>query len=295
MAARPPLLSAEFLERLRSVRGLVFRAARRGDWRGAGTGPAPEFDANRPYEPGDDPRAIDWKLYARLERLWVKLHLLDRESQVAVLVDVSRSMSLPPAKRLMAARFAAAFSWLVLSAGRNLRIGAFADGLLLARGPFRSLRQFPEVLGLLGALPEGGRTRLGSAIEAFLPGPRARGFLVVLSDFFQEEDALEVLERVRQRGAALHLVQVVDDADLRPRLRGECRVADPEGGARIDLVAGEDLEGDLRGRIRAYLEAFAAASRARAVPYALARASEDFEGAFFRHVLGREVPEARAR
>jgi uncharacterized protein (DUF58 family) len=292
---REPLLSAAFLERLRAARGVVFRRVRRGEGRGAGFGPSAEVEENRPYEPGDDPRAIDWKLFARLERLWVRLYLLDNESQLGILVDTSGSMRRHPRKALMAARFAAAYAWLALAAGRTLRVGAYADGLRLSRGPFRALAQFPEVLGTLAALPDGGRTSLGRGISGFFPAGRARGILVVVSDFLQEEDALAALERARIAGAELHLVQVLDDPELDPALRGDCRVLDAETGERIDLVAGRDLEADLGGRVRAYAASLAAASRARGWTHAFVRASVDFEEAFFAHLLGRSLPGAPPR
>jgi uncharacterized protein (DUF58 family) len=285
MAPREPLLSAAFLERLRAARSQLLRRPRRGERRGRGVGPAPELETSRPYEPGDDARAIDWRVYARLERLWVKVHLLDDESQVGILVDTSGSMARPRAKGLAAARYAAALAWLVLSAGRNLRLGAFADGLLFARGPLRSLRAFPEALQVLESLPAGGRTALGQALEGFAPRGRGRGVLIVISDFFQEQDAVAALERARFSGAELQLIQVLDERDLDPPLTGEVRLVDAEGGPGLDLYAGDGVRGRVRGRVRAYCDAIAAAGRSRGAAVAQVLAGEEFEEAFFRHLL----------
>jgi uncharacterized protein (DUF58 family) len=285
MAPREPLLTAAFLERLRAARSQLLRRPRPGERRGRGVGPAPELETSRPYEPGDDARAIDWRVFARLERLWVKVHLLDDEGQVGVLVDTSGSMARPRAKALAAARYAAALCWLVLSSGRNLRVGAFADGLLSARGPLRSLRAFPETLQFLESLPSGGRTALGRAIEGFAPRRRVRGVLIVISDFFQEQDAVAALQRARLAGAELQLIQVLDARDLDPPLSGEVRLVDAEGGPGLDLYAGDELRERLRGGVRAYCDAVAAAGRTRGAAVAQVLAGEDFEEAFFRHLL----------
>lgn len=282
-----PLLRPAFLERLRAARGLLFRR-RRGERRGVGYGQAPEFEANRPYDPGDDPRYIDWNLYARLEQLWVKLYALDNESQVGILVDCSRSMREPRArKQRAAARFAAAFSYLALSAGRNLRLGAFAEGLLTAHGPWRSLRQLPSALHFCEALPHGGRTDLERAAGEFLAGGGGRGILIVVSDLFQERDVLRALDGVATRGTALHVVQVVEEDELRPTLRGELTVRDLEGEETLTLSVGDDVLADLARSVAAHGEGVAALCRRRGAPYLRALAGESFEELFLDHVLAR--------
>lgn len=285
-----PLLEAGFLERLRVLRGLIFRQ-RRGESRGSGFGQAPEFEANRPYNPGDDPRYIDWNLYARLEQLWVKLSSLENESQVGILVDTSASMSDPhPGKQLAAARSAAAFSYLALAAGRNLRLGSFAAGLLAARGPYRSLRQFPAALSFCAGLPSGTGTALARSIGEFLAGSRPTGVLVIVSDLLQEEpEVLRALEAIGTRDMGLHIVQVLEREELEPSFRGEFSIRDPEGEETLNLSVGDDLAADLRRRVLSYADGIEAFCRARGFPYLRAIASEPFADVFLGHLLGRRT------
>lgn len=272
------------------LKGLLFRQ-RRGESRGSGFGQAPEFEANRPYNPGDDLRYVDWNLFARLEQLWVKLYSLDNESQVGILVDTSASMSDPhPRKQVLAARSAAAFAYLALAAGRNLRLGAFADRLLALRGPYRSLRQFPEALDFCASLPSGSGTALARAVGEFQADGRPTGVLVIVSDLLQEEtEVLRTLEGVATRGTGLHVVQVLENEELEPSFRGEFSVRDPEGEGTLTLSVGDDLAADLRARMHAFTEAVEGHCRSRGFPYLRAIASEPFAELFLGHLLGRRA------
>lgn len=282
----PPLLSAEFLERLRAGRELLFRRHRRGEMRGQGFGQAPEFERNRPYEPGDDLRYVDWNVYARLERLLLKLFVAEEESRVSILVDCSLSMRETPAKARTAARFGAAFSYLALASGRTLHLGAFSEGLLATRGPYRALQHFPAALHFLGNLPAGRETDLGAGLGEFLVRWRGRHLLFVISDFFQEAPLVPVLDWLSWRQATPHLVQVVDDRELEPRFRGRCAVVDVEADRRLQLAVGADILEVFRGRIREYLRELEAACRLRSLPYLLARTSRDFERLFLGYLFG---------
>lgn len=280
------LLSPAFLERLRIGRELFFRRHRRGEWRGRGFGQTPEFERNRQYEPGDDLRYLDWNVYARFEKLLLKLFAADDESRVGVLVDASLSMRVTPAKALLAARLGASFSWLALASGRTLSLGAYAEGLLAGCGPYRSLQQFPAALEFFARLPAGTGTSLGAGAAEFLARHRGRGILVVISDLFQERDVVPVLDWLRWRRVDAHLVQVVDDRELAPNLRGRCAVSDVEGEETLQLTVGNDLLQAFRVRVREFLSRIERSCGSRSVPYLLARTSEDFERLFLAHLFG---------
>lgn len=289
---RPPapeeLLTRDFLAQLRLLKDLFFRRRNLGELQGAGFGPTPEFDTHRAYEPGDDPRYIDWNVYARMEKLLLKLFILEEESQVCVLLDSSDSMRLGGGRKaLMAARFCASFCYLALCAGRPLIAGAFAGKFLAARGPWQALENFPEALRFFGSPPEGRATRFGNSLAEFLALRRGRCFLIVVSDFFQEEDVGREIAWLRQRKHELHLVQIVDERELEPLLRGACTVTDAEGEGEIPLLAGHDFQSQVRRALREYVAGVGTTCRGLAVPYSLVRASQPFEKAFLEHLAVR--------
>ncbi len=283
-----PLLSAEFLERLEALREVAFRRPRRGELEGAGSGRAPEFDTHREYEPGDDPRYIDWNVFARLEKLLLRLYVADDEIQVCLLVDVSRSMGgVSPRKREVALKLAAAFGYLALAAGHSLILGAFADRLLARVGPYRSPRQFPLVLHFLSALPEGEGTDLAAGLGDLLAGQRGSLLLVMVSDFLQEGDLIRDLRRMASRELDLQLIQVLEEAELAPDLRGEYLLSDLEGPGSLTLFIDGELEHLIRRRIAGHVEELAAACRELGLPHLLVRASEDVERALIDYLLRR--------
>jgi uncharacterized protein (DUF58 family) len=291
MASRPKPPSPEDLlppalqDRLRLLKDLFFRRRETGDVRGGAVGPTPEFDTHRPYEPGDDPRSIDWNLYARTEKLLLKMFIVEDESQVCVLLDTSGSMRVGPGRKaLLAARFAAAFSFLALAAGRPLLVGAFAEGFLGSRGPLRSTVRLPECLRFFAAPPAGLGTRLGPSVAELLATRRRRCFLIVISDFLQEGGAGREIAWLRDRKHELHLVRVLEDDELEPRLRGACAVTDAEGAGALTLHAGEDFRRQLLHAAREHHAALETTCRGLSVPLATVRASQPFERAFFEHL-----------
>lgn len=283
----PPeeLLAPAIQDRLRLLKGRFFRRRSLGELRGGGFGPTPEFDTHRAYEPGDDPRSIDWNLYARTEKLLMKMFIVEDESQVCVLLDASASMRVGAGRKpLLAARFAAAFSFLALAAGRPLVVGSFAETLLGSRGPLRSLAQLPECLRFFADPPSGGATRLGQSIADLLALRRRRCFLIVISDFLQDGGFEREIAWLRGRKHELHLVRILEDEEVEPRLRGACTVVDAESSRSLALQAGEDFQGRLRAAIRDYLASLETTCRELAVPLATIRASAPFEAALFDHL-----------
>lgn len=282
------LLSPEFIAQLHALRGLLFRRRSVGELRGSGFGPTPEFDTHRPYEPGDDPRSIDWNAYARTEKLLLKLFIREEERQVCVMLDASASMRAAGGRKAaLAARFAAAFAYLALAAGRPLLAGAFAERFLGARGPLQALEQLPEALRFFATPPRGGATRFGPSMAELLGARRGRVLLVVVSDFLQEDEVPPQIAWLRRSGHELHLVQILDDRELRPTLRGACAIEDVEGDGRIALLAGHDFLTQLRAEIERHVGLIAAACRGLLVPHALVRASAPFERTFLDHLTAR--------
>ncbi len=283
-----PLLSADFLGRLDALRDIVFRLRRRGELEGAGQGQAPEFDSHRAYQPGDDPRYIDWNVFARLEKLLVRLYVVDDETRVSVLVDCSRSMTGESfRKRDLSLKLASSFAYLALAGGHPLMLGAFADDILSAVGPYRSPQQFPLCLHFLAALPGAERTDIAGSLGRYLAGRRGNNLVVVVSDFLQEGDLPADLERLAVSGVELHLVQVSDPGELDPRLGGECLLIDRESPAASLLFVDQSLLDRIRERVDDYWRRLDAVCRKRNIPRLVVRATEDFERSLVGHILER--------
>lgn len=269
----PHLLEPDFLRRLETLTLLSRRMARsglRGERRSPSLGRGVEYADYRSYQAGDDYRYIDWNIYSRLDRLFVKLFSEEEDINVHLLVDRSASMAYTPAgpggtarvgvpggaapelsKLEYAARVAAAIGYIGLV---NLdRVGAagFDRRITASLGPGRGRGQALHLFRFLGGLRPGERSDLSAAMREYVHGTRRRGLLVLLSDFLMPEGYAEGLKLARAHRFDLFLIHVLSEDDLTPALAGDLRLIDSESGAPLEVtVDGPALRAYLRARDR---------------------------------------------
>jgi uncharacterized protein (DUF58 family) len=242
--------------------------AYRSNFRGTGI----EFESVRPYEPGDDVRAIDWKVTARVGEPFIKTYVEDRTLILQLLVDTSRSMDFGSGEKSKREAAAEVCALLALVAGRNqdqVGLCLFADepGLHLApkKGQHHVLRLIREVM----AAPAAGRgSSLRAVLEHQLRHLKRRSLVLIVSDFLGTESAewSDPLARLARRHDVI-AVRVFDALEEGLPEAGWLELREIESGARIDLDA-------YSARVR---ERWAAAARERraALVAALRRAQVD--------------------
>jgi uncharacterized protein (DUF58 family) len=244
MTQSQPLFDSAFLRKLDRL-ALVTRRAMLGDVQGERRSPrrgsSVEFSDFRPYTPGDDIRQIDWNLYARLERVFLKLFVAEEELTVHLLVDCTASMDWgEPNKFLYARRVAGAFGYVSLTSLDRVTITAFG-----------AQRQLPGVRGKAGALPlfnflqrlpAGSGAPDGALLNScrrYAQTSRTAGPLLLCSDLL-DPSWEEALRALMTRPFEITLVHVLAPQELRPELDGDFRLLDAEGGAPVEITA--DLE-----------------------------------------------------
>ncbi len=200
-----------------------------------------EFADFKSYVPGDDLRTIDWNIYRRLGRLFVRVFEEHRDLPVYLLVDRSSSMYLEEPPRI-GAGLRAALALASIALGQHDSVGLFSfSGVLnidarVAAGKHR-LASFAE---RLAALDERDRTDLAGSLGELAGHRLRRGLLVVISDFFDPAGAEEIAQALALCRHRLLLVQLVrkSDADptLHPDLHGDIRLLDCESGDAVDLT-----------------------------------------------------------
>ena len=246
-----------------------------------------EFSEHRKYVPGDDPRSIDWKVYARTDRLFVRQYQAETHLACHVLVDTSASMGYvgalgpggpasafdpspaggpwpqPAAKLLYAVHLAAALGYLVTRQRDAVGLGLLGEGGLLELRPARSRRaHLVDLLRVLSGVIPRGTTGLAQGIGAALGRVPHRGVIVLISDLLTDMGAvLEALHHIRYRGHDLIVFHVLDAAETTFPFEGPVRLEDPESGATLVVEAGgvraayraalERWRGELRTRITA--------------------------------------------
>ncbi len=256
-----------FLESLRRIQ-LLAREPSGGRLEGArvsrGPGSGIEPADWRPYLAGDSPRDVDWRAFARLGRLFVRLRAREESSNVYLLIDSSASMGLGrPTKFTFARRVAGALAAAALSGLDAVSVGFLRGGACDTGERLTGADRLPEVIRTLEAAHAGGGTDVAGGLGRFLDRSPERGVIVVLSDFWCEGDWGVPLGAAAELGFEGSLVQVLDPSEVEPVRAGRERLIDAESGAELEMqLSPATREAYVQERERHFEGLAAAASRA---------------------------------
>ncbi|HEY3246183.1 MAG TPA: DUF58 domain-containing protein [Phycisphaerae bacterium] len=276
-----PLFDKEYLKKLEYLeliaRRLVFgrqQALRASVKKGASI----EFKDFREYTPGDDPRTVDWSVYARLGNLVVKLFRQEEELDLWVLLDCSGSMNFgEPLKFDHARRIAGALAYIGMANMDSASVTPFAADLRPGRERARGRGRIFGLLDFLSGLSAEGETNLTAVARSFVARVRRPGLVVILSDFYGLQNAQRAIDQLRFFKHELFVIQVAAPWEFDPPIRGELRLVDTETRAHDDLTV---TDGMLK-RYRAAFEKLGADLRTYSLKYsighALARTAVPFD------------------
>ena len=268
------------LNQLTLVASRIRAGGMQGDRRSTKRGSSVEFADYRNYTPGDDLRRIDWNIYARLDRPFVKLFEEEEDLSVTILLDGSRSMDWPAPSDLgrgpegdlhkfnYALRLAAGLGAVALDAGDQLSVVFLQDGRVAADfGPSRGGASLARLFGFLEGLHPGGQTDLNTALRQALVKPRRPGLVILISDLLSAEGYESGLREWLGRGHQAALIHVLAPYELDPPLAGDLQLVDVETGREQDVSLDGGLRSLYRERARAWVQSIQTDCRKRAVRY----------------------------
>jgi len=225
------------LEYLDIVAKKRFTSEQRGERRSKRIGAGLEFVDHRRYSPGDDFKHIDWNVYARMGRLLLRLYEEEEDLYVYLLVDSSASMAVGDrAKFDYARRLAAALAYITLSSLDRVSVLPFSAGLGTRLVPARGKAQIFRVFDFLSGLQPGGATGLTDAVKAFVHQTRRRGLVVLISDFYAQDGYADGLNYLRYHRFEPFVIQLTDERELTPDLRGDILLVDCETGLQKEVT-----------------------------------------------------------
>ncbi|MBI1310000.1 DUF58 domain-containing protein [bacterium] len=241
------LLSNETLARVERMRLVPNRRRTnraQGEHLSGKGGTSIEFSDYRDYVAGDDIRRVDWNIFARLQRPYLKLYSHEEEMHVTVLVDASSSMR-SEEKFDRARQLAAAFSVMGLMGGE--RVSVFACNHSGA-GPEMETRMAGRVstrrvFRFLENLEPGGDVPVEHAIESMLRLHHGRGIAIVLSDFLTFGDVSRSFNLLYSAGLELFALQLLGPSEIDPEITGDVRFVDSETGDALDISSAGELLG----------------------------------------------------
>ena len=248
-----------------------------------------DFAEHRPYAPGDDIRHVDWRLYARTERTYLKTYEADTNTNFTVLLDVSASMGYGHGgitKLAYAKMMAATLAWFSRRQRDRVGIVTFTDDVREIVPP--AAKHLPNVLHVLERATAGGAGSLGKPIAKVAQSQARRGFFVLLSDLYEPAaDVVRALGPLTGAGHDVIVLQLLDAAERTFPFDDATTFKDLESGVRLPVTPAK-----VKARYVAAIDAHVKTMRARLgehrVDYALVETSQPLDKVLFDYLLRRE-------
>lgn len=248
-----------------------------------------DFAEHRPYMPGDDVRRIDWKLYGRTDRHYIKLFEAETNANFAVLLDASRSMAYTShgVSKLDYARYLAA-ALLFFSNRQRDRVGLVTFDERVVEYVPPSMKHMDTTLHVLDRTEAGRPGSLREPLLTITERLGRKGILVLLSDFYEEPDAvMQAVVPLRARGHDVLVFHVLDPAELEFPFEEASGFEDMESGEQIPVIPAK-LRDDYRRMVRNHLAELERRFTGSGIDYTFLDTSRPLDLALFAYLSARE-------
>ena len=247
------LLSADFVHKLDALAILSRRLVSGpvgGTRRAQRTGSSLEFSDFRTYAPGDDYRRIDWNVYARLDRLFLRLFDAEESLSLTLILDCSASMGFGmPTKLALCCRIAAAMAYVALGSSDRVSVAASHDHLDAYLSAVSGRSAVWKVWDFLERLDARGDTDLNRSLDQVARRVGRNGLSVVFSDLLVTGGYRDGLMRLLASGAELCVVQVLAPEEIDPDEAGDWEFVDSEGGPTVSVSLSAAVRDEYRRRL----------------------------------------------
>ena len=266
------------LEKLKIVSRRSNRQPHRGEYRSWQSGEGLEFLDFRKYHLGDDLRYVDWSVYGRLDKLFVKLFHAEKGQTAHILLDTSRSMKNgSPSKDITAKKIAAALSYICLSNLDKIGLMAFSNQIDKIKPPARGKKQYLEVLKFFQSLKPTNRTDVNGSLQEYAAICKNPGIAIILSDFFDPQGYQDGLKALAYRDFDINLIHVMSHEDLEWSTTGNLLLNDCETGEKKVIFVDQHFLEIYRNKINNFIAGIRRHCRYRGVNYYLCNTRIPFE------------------
>ncbi len=287
-SAYQELFDKEFLQK---IEGLSFLAKRlrRGTVKGSKMmyrkGSSLEFFDYRSYQHGDDLRYIDWNIFARLSRLFVKLFYAEEEITVHLLLDRSKSMEYGTrSKSLFQRKTAAALGYIASHNLDRVGVSSFNNSVSLDVEPRRRKNHIFTLLNFLVQMKNEGETDFNRSLKEFAAATKRPGLTIVISDLMDPGGIDEGLLSLRYFGHDVVLIHILDESEISPDFSGFLRLKDAETEEEIKVsIDSAELE-EYRRQVALYFRGIETLCIENGIEYLRTTVSVPFEDLILKYL-----------
>ncbi|MGL6075676.1 MAG: DUF58 domain-containing protein [Fimbriiglobus sp.] len=239
-----PLLSGDFLKRLQQLEisaKKILAGRMKGDRLSKRKGRGSEFADYRPYTVGDDLRFLDWNLYGRVEKLFLRLYREEEDLHIYLFIDNSKSMAYgSPTKLRYAKQVAAALGFVGLANMDRIVIETVGNEKRLPQ-----FRGRPSLWRMMKALDSIEATEnpvdLNTALRGFSQRAKGQGVALILSDFMDKDGYEEGLKFLAARNLDVYAIQILAEEEIHPPFTGDLKLTDLEDGDEAEVTISAPL------------------------------------------------------
>ena len=252
-----------------------------------------EFSEHHRYNPGDDPRDIDWQVYARTDRFYVRRYQAETNLTGYLLMDLSRSMAYTYRQELTKFDYsvclAAAISYLMIHQQDPVGLITFDEKLRHSLSARSRRSQLGNILAVLQQSQPGGQTRIGDNLQRVASMIRHRSLLMLMSDLLTDpQDVIEPLRMLRYAGHDVILFHVLDEAEVSFPFSGTVDLLEPESGER-QVVDAAGIRSDYREALEEMRDLFRRECLAVGADYVPLDTSMPFDKALMEYLYQRQA------
>lgn len=252
------LLSPELLaqlERLELVTRKVFRGRMKGERRSRRRGQSVEFADFRNYVAGDDLRFIDWNLYARLEKLFLKLFLEEEDLHFYALIDASTSMDFgEPTKLHFAKQLAASLGFVGLCRADRVKVEALGAARAQGGPVLRGRQSLWRMLEYVERVEPGWNVPLATSVKDFCLRNSGKGILVLISDLMDKSGYESALRFLLAQDLDVYVIHVLSPEELEPDIKGDLKLVDCEDQDIAEITVSRPLLDRYRRTLAAFID-----------------------------------------
>ncbi len=250
----PPSLLAQ-LERLELVSRKIFRGRMKGERKSKRKGQSVEFADFRQYVSGDDLRFLDWSLYARLDKLFLKLFLEEEDLHFYALIDTSASMDFgEPSKLQVAKQLAASLGFIGLCRADRVRIETLGTSPRTPGPVLRGRQSLWRMTDYLNKIEPGANVSLLEGVKNFCLRNTGKGVLVLITDLMDKAGYDQALRYLVAQQMDVYVLHVMSPEELDPDLKGDLKLVDVEDNDMAEITVSRPLLDRYKRTLAAFID-----------------------------------------